>query len=284
MAWTWPTGSSPSSSGTARRAPCRARCSASWPPGSAPVSPSSARTTRRGPNPWPTWSTTLRSTCPGGWTSRRCRRCCGSPTARKPGRLEGWARRQWEAFTGVADLGPGLPDYRPGCGSRTLDPGVSDELMVRFGAPALRSRRVELADLEDEMEAMFDRGWTDGLPVVPPTETRVLRMLEGTARSAEDVVAVVPPDLVECTRGKSGGQRGHGRVPARVPPGGPGRGGGGVHRHLQRPRAARHDLVLRSDGRGQRAHPPGHRHELRASTPSARATGPTPPSAGPCSW
>ena len=31
---------------------------------------------------------------------------------------------------------------------------------------------------------MFDRGWTDGLPVVPPTEERVLRMLEGTTRAA----------------------------------------------------------------------------------------------------
>src|SRR6478609_10049417 len=49
------------------------------------------------------------------------------------------------------------------------------------------------------MEALFDRGWTDGLPVVPPTEARVLRMLEGTTRDAQDMVAVVPPDLVECT-------------------------------------------------------------------------------------
>jgi len=49
------------------------------------------------------------------------------------------------------------------------------------------------------MEALFDRGWTDGLPVVPPTEARVLRMLEGTTRSPQDVVAVVPPDLAECT-------------------------------------------------------------------------------------
>jgi hypothetical protein len=114
-------------------------------------------------------------------------------------RLEGWERQRWEAFTGVAGLGAGLPDYRPGCGSRTLDPDVNEELLVRFGASALRSRRVELAGLEDEMEAMFDRGWTDGLPVVPPTEARVLRMLEGTTRKLDEVVAVVPPDLVECT-------------------------------------------------------------------------------------
>src|SRR3954451_7464013 len=114
-------------------------------------------------------------------------------------RIEGWMREQWEAFTGVTALGPGLPDYRPGCGSRTLDPGVAEELAVRFGGSKLHSRRVQLADLEDEIEAMFDRGWTDGLPVVPPTEARVLRMLEGTERAPDEVLAVIPPDLAECT-------------------------------------------------------------------------------------
>ena len=49
------------------------------------------------------------------------------------------------------------------------------------------------------MEALYDRGWTDGLPLVPPTETRVFRMLEGTSRAADEVVALVPPNLVECT-------------------------------------------------------------------------------------
>jgi hypothetical protein len=114
-------------------------------------------------------------------------------------RIVGWLRSEWESFTGVAGLGPDLPEYRPGCGSRTLDPGIHERLLVRFGAGALRSRRVPLADLEDEHEAAFDRGWTDGLPVVPPTEARVLRMLEGTTRSPEEVVATVPPDLVDCT-------------------------------------------------------------------------------------
>jgi len=114
-------------------------------------------------------------------------------------RTEGWHRPSWEALTGVTGLGPDLPELRPGCGSRTLDPDVVDELAVRFGGHRLRSRRIDLAALEDEAEAMFDRGWTDGLPVVPPTEARVLRMLEGTTRRPDQVVAVVPPDLVECT-------------------------------------------------------------------------------------
>jgi hypothetical protein len=114
-------------------------------------------------------------------------------------RIVGWSRQQWEAFTGVDGLGAELPDYRPGCGSKTLDPGVADELAVRFRGGKLRSRRVDLGELEDEAEAMFDRGWTDGLPVVAPTEARVLRMLDGTTRAPDEIVAVVPPDLVECT-------------------------------------------------------------------------------------
>ncbi len=118
---------------------------------------------------------------------------------REVDREEGWHRGRWEALTGVTGLGPGLPEFRPGCGSLAVDPNLADELAVRFGGSTLRSRRVELADLEDEMEAMFDRGWTDGLPVVPPTEARVLRMLEGTTRAPDEVVAVVPPDLIEVT-------------------------------------------------------------------------------------
>lgn len=114
-------------------------------------------------------------------------------------RLVGWHRADWEAFTGVSPLGEGLPEYRPGCGSLSVDPSRTDELAVRFGGSSLRSRRIELASLEDEFEALFDRGWTDGLPVVPPTEARVLSMLEGTTRDPDDVVAVVPPDLVPVT-------------------------------------------------------------------------------------
>ncbi|SFE85304.1 hypothetical protein SAMN05216574_106167 [Blastococcus tunisiensis] len=119
----------------------------------------------------------------------------GTETAR----VVGWSREQWEGLTGVTGLGPGLPEHRPGCGSLSVDPGRIDALEARYGGSGLSSRRVELADLEDEHEALFDRGWTDGLPVVPPTPERVLRMLRGTPRDPREVVAVVPPDLVECT-------------------------------------------------------------------------------------
>src|SRR5215471_16475190 len=32
-------------------------------------------------------------------------------------RIVGWERDGWRAFTGVKDLGEGLPEFRPGCGS-----------------------------------------------------------------------------------------------------------------------------------------------------------------------
>ncbi|WP_436795148.1 thioredoxin family protein [Actinospongicola halichondriae] len=118
---------------------------------------------------------------------------------RETERIVGWERAAWESFTGMGGLGSDLPDWRPGCGSLSVDPMRADELRARFSSSGLRSRRVDFAELEDEFEAMYDRGWSDGLPVIPPTEARVARMLEETTRSADDVVTIVPPDLVECT-------------------------------------------------------------------------------------
>jgi len=114
-------------------------------------------------------------------------------------RTVGWRRDEWERVAETPGLGPELPAFRPGCGSMSVDPDLVDQLRVRFAGSKLGARRVEVADLEDEFEAMFDRGWTDGLPVVPPTEQRVMRMLEGTSRQPSEMVAIVPPDLVEVT-------------------------------------------------------------------------------------
>lgn len=115
------------------------------------------------------------------------------------GRAVGWRRDEWESLTGVEALGPDLPPMRPGCGSMSVDPDRVDALRARFGGSRLSARRVEVGDAEDVMEMMYTRGWTDGLPVVPPTEERVLRMLEGTSRAPDDIVTTVPPDLAECT-------------------------------------------------------------------------------------
>ena len=114
-------------------------------------------------------------------------------------RTVGWSRDEWIRLTGIDGLGADLPPMRPGCGSMSVDPDLVDALRVRFEGSTLASRRIEVASAEDEIEMMYARGWSDGLPVVPPTPERVMRMLEGTRRDPSDIVAVVPPDLVECT-------------------------------------------------------------------------------------
>ena len=114
-------------------------------------------------------------------------------------RTFGWSKDAWQNFTGIADLGADLPVMRPGCGSLSVDPNLEDELRVRFTSSTLHSRHVELASAEDEFESMFIRGWTDGLPVIPPTPERVLRMLTGTIRNPQEVVAIAPPNLVQLT-------------------------------------------------------------------------------------
>ncbi len=114
-------------------------------------------------------------------------------------RAIGWHRGEWESLTGVSDLGPGLPELRVGCGSLSEAPDRVPALRARFEGWKLRARRIEIAALEDEMEALYARGWSDGLPLVPPTEARVLAMLEGTTRAPDEVVAAIPPDLAECS-------------------------------------------------------------------------------------
>lgn len=114
-------------------------------------------------------------------------------------RIVGWNRDQWESFTGQTGLGPGLVDAQPGCGARNVEPGRLDELEAQFGAQRGSARRVELGDDEDDTEACYARGWSDGLPVVAPTAVRVLRMLRGTSLDPDDVIAHYPTNHVPVT-------------------------------------------------------------------------------------
>ena len=113
-------------------------------------------------------------------------------------RVEGIDRDRLGALAaeaGVALALDGLPERRPGCASLTRDPQVAAALAARAARRSrrIRSRTLEIGGLEDPFEALFDRGLTDGLPVVPPTPERVVAMLEHTRRDPGDVVGVVPP-------------------------------------------------------------------------------------------
>lgn len=55
------------------------------------------------------------------------------------------------------------------------------------------STQLKIDATEDLIEVCYENGWTDGLPVVPPTPDRVERMLRGTDRDPDELIAAVPP-------------------------------------------------------------------------------------------
>ena len=114
-------------------------------------------------------------------------------------RIIGWNRAEWQDITGIADLGRDLPENRPGCGALNQDPATLRRLKLRHGDAGIAARSIEIGGEEDDIEACFDRDWSDGLPVVPPTPERVLAMLEGTARKPGEVLGEVPPNLAPLT-------------------------------------------------------------------------------------
>ncbi|MFN2377211.1 MAG: peroxiredoxin family protein [Candidatus Binatia bacterium] len=110
--------------------------------------------------------------------------------------IEGWSHDDYvvvlaeaarsskeEAAQWLAPAAP--PMVKPGCGSKnTL-------------APELRASVASSSSSFDEIEDMFERGWTDGLPVVPPTRSRVRAMLGDYV--ADVSLGPVPPGMGELT-------------------------------------------------------------------------------------
>ena len=67
-------------------------------------------------------------------------------------------------------------------------------------SPALTSERIDVEDSFEEINDLFyQRGWTDGLPIVPPTEDRVARMLAGCQGRPDEVIGLIPPKWGEAT-------------------------------------------------------------------------------------
>jgi hypothetical protein len=113
-------------------------------------------------------------------------------------RVEGLARdriAELIARTGSTFAADGLPASRPGCASKTRDPEIAPQIAARRARRDGRivARELRIGGLEDLAHALYERGMTDGLPVVPPTPERVVAMLEHTSRHPQGLVGVVPP-------------------------------------------------------------------------------------------
>jgi hypothetical protein len=76
---------------------------------------------------------------------------------------------------------------------------VAERLEAKHKGGTLVSRKIEYAESSDPVEVCFERGWSDGLPVTPPTDERVLAMLKGTRRRPDEIVGKIPPYLGNCT-------------------------------------------------------------------------------------
>ncbi len=120
--------------------------------------------------------------------------------------LVGFVREEWQSLAESLSTGnspdvdwSALPEWRPGCGSLSVDPLIADRLRAEAENSPLRARKIEIAPADDEFEFMFDQGFSDGLPLVPPTPERVMRMLSGTSRHPQEVLGAMPPNMGEVT-------------------------------------------------------------------------------------
>jgi hypothetical protein len=67
-------------------------------------------------------------------------------------------------------------------------PIQAGEQLTGWRIPAPRQRIAVTGSLADVNESFLAKGWTDGLPIVPPTQVDVAAMLRGTTRDADGVV------------------------------------------------------------------------------------------------
>jgi hypothetical protein len=76
--------------------------------------------------------------------------------------------------------------------SRTEIPGL--------GKPPYPAERIKFRGTYESLNKMFyEKRWSLGLPIIPPTPDAVAEMLKGTSRNAGEVVWVVPPRMGQLT-------------------------------------------------------------------------------------
>ncbi len=107
---------------------------------------------------------------------------------------------------GHAEIAPpndGAPAWKPGCGSRHLEPhaaedgtGESEPMLLRRVAPP--ASRITVNDQEDPFEYCY-REFGDALPVIPPTVERVAAMLRRSELAPDSVIGRIPPAYGEAT-------------------------------------------------------------------------------------
>jgi hypothetical protein len=78
-------------------------------------------------------------------------------------------------------------------------PLTADEKSPRRREPENPPRIVFKGNLEEVNRFFYQRGWTDGLPIIPPTEEALVEMLTGTDLPANHLVEKLEPRLGKAT-------------------------------------------------------------------------------------
>src|SRR5262249_11429848 len=97
----------------------------------------------------------------------------------------------------IVAVATGTNGHAPAGGDRAARAGAAAEGVVEV---------VERLTLPDSLEAVYERfaaeGWTDGLPIVPPTEERVARMLAYSDLDPSCSLGPMPPRWGQATVAK----------------------------------------------------------------------------------
>ena len=67
----------------------------------------------------------------------------------------------------------------------------------------LKSQRYEIGDALEAIETCYEKGWTDGLPVVPPTAKNIQEMLRAAGLKPDEEITVIPSRQARVTAEKA---------------------------------------------------------------------------------
>ncbi len=97
----------------------------------------------------------------------------------------------------ITDPYDGAPESKPGCVSRHREeasPGEAAPALDLYAEEGPPASRIEVSGDRDLFDTCVAEGFTDPLPVVPPTLERVERMIETSGLPPTRVIAQVPPN------------------------------------------------------------------------------------------
>lgn len=77
--------------------------------------------------------------------------------------------------------------------------GLCDAVGGQEGRMSLTAEQVSVGDYWEWMELAYERRWSDGLPLVPPTPELVEQMVAYAGRDAQEVLGAVPPRYGEAS-------------------------------------------------------------------------------------